>query len=148
MRWLFSLLAMLVAPVGSASPVPSAPDARRLVEDIHLSSKSFTLPNGLRVVVQEDRRLPIVVMNLWYGVASRDERPGQHGYAHLVEHLGFVGTPPHPAASTAVHGRSARATSTQLPISTAPTFTGRCRVRRWRRRSSSRRTAWPTSATR
>ena len=51
-----------------------------------------TLANGLRVVVHEARELPIVAVNLWYHVGSRNERPGRTGFAHLFEHLMFEGS--------------------------------------------------------
>jgi predicted Zn-dependent peptidase len=51
-----------------------------------------TLGNGLRVVVCEDRVVPLAAVNLWYGVGSRHERPGLTGLAHLFEHLMFQGS--------------------------------------------------------
>ncbi|MEA5051848.1 MAG: pitrilysin family protein, partial [Propionicimonas sp.] len=51
-----------------------------------------TLDNGLRVVVSPDPAVPIVAVNLWYDVGSRDEQPGQTGWAHLFEHLMFQGS--------------------------------------------------------
>jgi zinc protease len=53
---------------------------------------SFTLPNGLEVVVIEDHRAPLVVQMLWYRVGSADEPPGRSGIAHFLEHLMFKGT--------------------------------------------------------
>jgi zinc protease len=50
------------------------------------------LPNGLRVVVSEDRSSPVVCVNLWYDVGSRHEPAGQTGFAHLFEHLMFEGS--------------------------------------------------------
>jgi predicted Zn-dependent peptidase len=50
------------------------------------------LPNGLVVVIHEDHTLPHVVVNLWYHVGSKDERPGHTGFAHLFEHLMFMGS--------------------------------------------------------
>jgi predicted Zn-dependent peptidase len=52
----------------------------------------FTLDNGLRVVLQPDPRLPLVAVNLWYHVGSKDERPGRTGFAHLFEHMLFQGS--------------------------------------------------------
>lgn len=52
----------------------------------------FTLPNGLRVVVQEDFSTPLVVVNVLYNVGSRDEVPTQTGFAHLFEHFMFEGS--------------------------------------------------------
>jgi predicted Zn-dependent peptidase len=51
-----------------------------------------TLGNGLRVVVSPDHSVPVAAINLWYDVGSRDERPGEHGWAHLFEHLMFSGS--------------------------------------------------------
>ena len=53
---------------------------------------SRTLANGLRVVVSPDHSVPMVAVNLWYDVGSRDERAGEHGWAHLFEHLMFSGS--------------------------------------------------------
>ncbi len=52
-----------------------------------------TLPNGLRVVVLPDRSAPVVSFWVWYRVGARDERPGQTGISHWVEHMLFKGTP-------------------------------------------------------
>jgi zinc protease len=54
-----------------------------------------TLDNGLRVLLLEDRRSPIVSVQTWYRVGSRDERPGATGLAHFLEHLMFKGTRTH-----------------------------------------------------
>jgi zinc protease len=54
-----------------------------------------TLENGLDVIVHEDRGCPIVAVNLWYHVGSKNERPGRTGFAHLFEHLMFEGSRHH-----------------------------------------------------
>jgi len=54
-----------------------------------------TLANGLDVIVHEDRRVPIVAVNVWYHVGSKNERPGRTGFAHLFEHLMFEGSAHH-----------------------------------------------------
>jgi zinc protease len=54
-----------------------------------------TLDNGLRVLLLEDRRNPIVSVQVWYRVGSRDERPGATGLAHFLEHMMFKGTAAH-----------------------------------------------------
>lgn len=59
---------------------------------VDINYESFTLDNGLRVVVHEDRKAPIVAVNVWYAVGSKDEKAGQTGFAHLFEHLMFNGT--------------------------------------------------------
>src|SRR6188472_3211787 len=58
---------------------------------------TFTLPNGLQVVVIPDRRTPVVTQMTWYKVGSADETPGKSGLAHFLEHLMFKGTAKHPA---------------------------------------------------
>jgi zinc protease len=71
-----------------------------------------TLPNGLDVILHEDHSLPIVAVNVWYHVGSKDERPGLTGFAHLFEHLMFEGSanhdsgyfPPLQDAGAAVNG--------------------------------------------
>jgi len=56
------------------------------------SPKTFTLDNGLQVVVIENHRAPIVMQMLWYRVGAADEEPGESGLAHFLEHLLFKGT--------------------------------------------------------
>ena len=58
---------------------------------------TFTLPNGLQVVVIQDHRTPVVTQMIWYKVGSADETPGKSGLAHFLEHLMFKGTAKHPA---------------------------------------------------
>jgi len=54
-----------------------------------------TLSNGLDVLVHEDHHVPIVAVNVWYHVGSKNERPGRTGFAHLFEHLMFEGSEHH-----------------------------------------------------
>lgn len=54
--------------------------------------EEFTLDNGLTLIVHQDRKAPIVAVNVWYHVGSRNEAPGKTGYAHLFEHLMFQGS--------------------------------------------------------
>src|SRR6202165_2343778 len=58
---------------------------------------SFTLGNGLQVLVIPDHRTPVVTQMIWYKVGSADETPGKSGLAHFLEHLMFKGTSKHPA---------------------------------------------------
>ena len=63
------------------------------VEEIpEINFEKFTLANGLRVIVHEDHKLPVVAVNVWYHVGSKDEEMGKTGFAHLFEHLMFNGT--------------------------------------------------------
>jgi predicted Zn-dependent peptidase len=59
---------------------------------IDIPHEQFTLDNGLNVILHHDDSLPQVVVNLWYGVGSKDEESGRSGFAHLFEHLMFMGT--------------------------------------------------------
>jgi zinc protease len=71
------------------------PPARAFPADpslVRFPIERFRLDNGLRVVVQPDRSLPLVAINLWVHVGSKDERPGRTGLAHLFEHMLFQGS--------------------------------------------------------
>ena len=57
-----------------------------------IAFEQFTLPNGLHVVYSEDRSTPVVTVDLWYNVGSRNERAGHSGFAHLFEHMMFQGS--------------------------------------------------------
>ncbi len=61
-----------------------------LAQDIPF--ERYELPNGLQVILHEDHSLPQVVVDIWYQVGSKDEAPGRSGFAHLFEHLMFMGT--------------------------------------------------------
>ena len=62
---------------------------------IDLPFTKRTLANGLDVIVHEDHHVPIVAVNIWYHVGSKNERPGRTGFAHLFEHLMFEGSEHH-----------------------------------------------------
>jgi predicted Zn-dependent peptidase len=64
--------------------------ARRSAIDIPV--ERYSLENGLKVNISVDRTVPVVAVNLWYGVGSRNERPGRTGFAHLFEHMMFQGS--------------------------------------------------------
>src|SRR2546428_8918408 len=66
-------------------PVPLSAQALRV------PYQTFTLPNGLQVIVHEDHSVPVVGVNTWYHVGSSDEKPGRTGFAHLFEHIMFMG---------------------------------------------------------
>ena len=57
-----------------------------------LNIEDYRLANGLRVVLNEDHSAPLVAVNLWYHVGSKNERPGRTGFAHLFEHMLFSGS--------------------------------------------------------
>ncbi len=60
--------------------------------DIDIDYTEFTLDNGLRLIVHEDHKAPIVAVNIWYHVGSKNEKVGKTGFAHLFEHLMFNGS--------------------------------------------------------
>src|SRR2546426_7683699 len=59
---------------------------------ITIPHQRFVLKNGLTLLVHEDHKAPIVAVNIWYHVGSKNERPGRTGFAHLFEHLMFNGS--------------------------------------------------------
>jgi zinc protease len=59
---------------------------------VDIAYTRFTLANGLTVIVHEDHKAPIVAVNVWYHVGSKNEPAGRSGFAHLYEHLMFTGT--------------------------------------------------------
>lgn len=88
-------------------------NAANSLADINIPYEKFVLPNGLTVIVHEDHKAPIVAVNVWYHVGSKDERPGRTGFAHLFEHLMFNGSENHndeyfrplePAGATKMNG--------------------------------------------
>lgn len=70
---------------GGAAPAP----AGRMPE---IPFEKYQLANGLQVILHEDHSTPIVAVNVWYHVGSKNERPGRTGFAHLFEHMMFQGT--------------------------------------------------------
>ena len=63
---------------------------------VDIPYQEFKLDNGLRVIVHEDHKAPIVAVNLWYHVGSKNEKLGRTGFAHLFEHLMFQGSENYP----------------------------------------------------
>ncbi|MCP4407917.1 MAG: insulinase family protein [Gammaproteobacteria bacterium] len=82
MMWLMIGIAMIATRVGAAS-------------DLH----EYRLNNGLRLVIKEDHRAPVVLSQIWYGVGSANEHSGITGLSHVLEHMMFKGTPDYPAGS-------------------------------------------------
>src|SRR5262245_14962586 len=82
----FAAALLTIASV-AASPAPEVSARTEVAE--------ATLDNGLRVLVLEDHRSPIVSVQVWYRVGSRNESPGATGLAHFLEHMMFKGTPTH-----------------------------------------------------
>jgi zinc protease len=76
------LVLALAAPAAAQAPAPP----------IEVKYTQFTLPNGLHVILHEDHSVPIVTVNTWYHVGSANELQGRTGFAHLFEHLMFMGS--------------------------------------------------------
>ncbi len=74
------LVLLLPAALGAQTPT------------LQLPYTQFTLPNGLTVILHEDHSVPVVTVNVWYHVGSDREKPGRTGFAHLFEHLMFMGS--------------------------------------------------------
>jgi zinc protease len=85
----------LCAALAPATTSPIATAAAAPPKPVEIAYDEFTLPNGLRVLVHTDRKAPIVAVNIWYHVGSKDEPLGRSGFAHLFEHLMFQGSENH-----------------------------------------------------
>ncbi|RZA19245.1 MAG: insulinase family protein [Lysobacteraceae bacterium] len=88
-------LAIALATALSAGAYSPQVQAATAATSVDIPYETFTLPNGLRVVVHTDRKAPIVAVNVWYHVGSKDEPSGRSGFAHLFEHLMFNGSENH-----------------------------------------------------
>ncbi|MCC6470821.1 MAG: insulinase family protein [Alphaproteobacteria bacterium] len=84
----FPLRGLVAAALALVAVVPGT-QARAGV----FNPETFTLPNGMQVVVVENHRVPVVTHMVWYKCGSADEEPGKSGIAHFLEHLMFKGTP-------------------------------------------------------
>src|SRR5919107_2502972 len=84
-------MALQATAASTAALVAQAPAPSRQTT-IDIPFQRFVLPNGLTVIVHEDHKAPIVAVNVWYHVGSKNERPGRTGFAHLFEHLMFNGS--------------------------------------------------------
>lgn len=96
--WLSVVLPLVLAthvalPLHAATPVAQAPFQRATYA---LKQQKFVLKNGLTLIVHEDHSVPVVAVNLWYHVGSRNEQRGKTGFAHLFEHFFFNGSENYP----------------------------------------------------
>jgi zinc protease len=87
-RALAGLLAMSLAGLGLGVHVVRAQEPTK----VDIPYQKFVLKNGLTLLVHEDHKAPIVAVNVWYHVGSKNEKPGKTGFAHLFEHLMFNGS--------------------------------------------------------
>src|SRR5690606_6370331 len=84
--------ALGLAPQAGAQSGPRGQARTSEPPELNLDYERFTLDNGLRVIVHEDRKAPVVAVSVWYHVGSKNEPEGKTGFAHLFEHLMFNGT--------------------------------------------------------
>ena len=70
----------------------TVPASAQYAENIDIPYTKYVLDNGLTLLVHEDKKAPIVAVNIWYHVGSKNEQPGITGFAHLFEHLMFNGS--------------------------------------------------------
>ncbi len=68
------------------------PPHRLSAQSLRVPTETFTLSNGLQVILHEDHSVPVVTVNTWYHAGSGDERVGRTGFAHLFEHIMFMGS--------------------------------------------------------
>ena len=106
MRLRYSLVVVLTvaaiggSTIGSAVRAEQQAAARSPAASMpRLEHQTFTLENGLKIIFSQDKRLPMVAVNLWYHVGPANEIPGRTGFAHLFEHMMFQGSK-HVAADT------------------------------------------------
>jgi zinc protease len=78
---------LLIALLLAAGPTLGAQEST-----LDIPYTQFTLPNGLHVILHEDHTVPMLTVNVWYHVGSAREKPGRTGFAHLFEHLMFMGS--------------------------------------------------------
>ena len=83
LRLVLAVIALFAIPLAAQGPAP---------RPLEVPYRHFTLPNGLTVILHQDRSVPIVAVNVWYHVGSANERTGRTGFAHLFEHLMFEGS--------------------------------------------------------
>ena len=91
-RWVAAVFLLCAVAPRAASGQTSAPETAPAVKPRPLHIVSRTLANGLRVILVEDHSTPILNLQVWYHVGSKDERAGRTGFAHLFEHLMFKGS--------------------------------------------------------
>ncbi len=92
--WRGSLFAIALIALASAATMMDRRHAMSSGSDAlpKLTFEKYTLPNGLDVILSEDKRLPMVSVNLWYHVGPANEDAGRTGFAHLFEHMMFQGS--------------------------------------------------------
>ena len=83
------VLSVLLLAAAAAAPALAQPAATKTLD---VAYTQFVLPNGLTVILHEDHSVPVATVNTWFHVGSAREKPGRTGFAHLFEHLMFMGS--------------------------------------------------------
>ena len=83
------LFSMSMARINAQTAAPRKPQVPEL------KVEKYTLANGLEVILHEDKSTPVVDVDVWYKVGSKNEKTGRTGFAHLFEHLMFQGSKNH-----------------------------------------------------
>src|SRR5678816_1593327 len=91
-RLLFTAVLLAATSTLGAQSNAASPKPERAKAGLEVPYTQFTLPNGLHVILHEDHTVPLVTVNVWYHVGSAREKPGRTGFAHLFEHLMFMGS--------------------------------------------------------
>ena len=118
-----------------------AADEPRKPQVPELKVEKYTLANGLTVILHEDHKTPVAAVNVWYKVGSKDEQPGRTGFAHLFEHMMFLGSKHHDE-DLFIRSRSSAPRTTRTTDTIGRTITRPCPATRWSWRSGSRPIGW------
>ena len=133
-RWLAATwVAAAILGTGCAPTAWNRDTAPSPTDSLHVTES--VLPNGMRLVISEDHRVPVVKVTTVVGVGSADEPPGRGGFAHLFEHLMFSGT-------TAVPNFDVTMEAVGGATTCGPTSTRPCTTRRRRPMASTRCCGW------
>ena len=113
-----------------------------LVHYAQAGVQEHVLANGMKIIVKEDRRAPVVVCMVWYRAGSMDEVNGTTGVAHVLEHMMFKGTQDCRPANFPGPSPAPAGATTRSPAKTAPAITNSCTNPSSRSRSGWKPTAW------
>ncbi len=132
MKKMISILFLITCSVVAAQEIPE------------LKYEKITLSNGLDVILHEDHSTPMVSVNLWYHVGSKNEKRGRTGFAHLFEHLMFEGSENAPEGMFDKWLEAVGGIITALLPKTGQITGKMCHPTPWNWRYFSRRTEWRT----
>ena len=90
-RTVLSVLALLLT-ISMSQPMLGQKKTPASSDSIKIPFETYKLPNGLTVILSQDKTTPTVAVNVWYYVGSKNEMPGRTGFAHLFEHVMFTGS--------------------------------------------------------